>query len=124
MPALLPPPMPRFPCSSSVTSGYRSRTRAAVPSVEPLSTTTVGYPRTESRQRSMCSAAFHVTTTTPTSTSTSSAIRDRHRRAAESLPEDHDQARHREQQRHQEEHEPDREGRVGVDADPRQEADE
>ena len=39
MPVLLPPPMPRFSCSITRTSGNRSRTSSSVPSVEPWSTT-------------------------------------------------------------------------------------
>src|SRR5579872_5937043 len=125
MPALLPAPMPRFSCSTSLTSGKRSRTSAAVPSVEPLSTTTVSCPRTESRQRSTWAAALYVTTTTETaSPMPASAVRDRHRAPAQALPQDHDETRHGEQQRRQRERQPDRQGGVGVDADPREEADE
>src|SRR5579862_6808608 len=120
MPVLFPPPMPRFSCSITVTSGKRSRTSATVPSVDPLSTTTVSWPRTDSRHCSMCPAAFQVTTTTERS----SAIGNGHRRPAEAFPQDHHEPRHRQEQCHQEEHEPGRERVVGTDAEPRQEADE
>src|SRR5579864_6082190 len=120
MPVLLPAPIPRFACSITLTPGNRRRTSAAVPSVEPLSTTTVAYPSTDARQRSMCSAPFQVTTTT----ATSSRIGDRDRRPPEALPEDHHEAGEREQQRHQEEEEPGRERRVGADAEVAEEADE
>src|SRR6266542_104174 len=101
MPALLPPPMPRFSCSSTRASGKRSRTSSSVPSVEPWSTTIVSWPRTDSRQRSSHGSAFHVTTTTETSPS-----RIGHGRPPHALPQDHHQAGERQDEGHHEEEEP------------------
>src|SRR5581483_6494811 len=121
MPALLPPPMPRFSCWITRASGNRSRTSSSVPSVEPWSTTIVSWPRTDSRQRSTQGSESYVTTTTETS----SAIGDgRGRPAPHSLPEDHREARKRERERHQEEQESRCERRVRADAELAEEADE
>src|ERR1700733_12054930 len=120
MPTLLPPPMPRFSCSIKRTSGKRSETKAAVPSLEPLSTTIVSWPATQARQRSRKGREFQVTTTTETS----SGIRVRHGTPPQPLPEDHDQTRRGEQERHEEEEEAGRKGVVGVDAEAAEEADE
>src|SRR3954454_1924165 len=99
MPALLPPPMPLFSCSTTRTSGYRSRTKATVSSVEPLSTTTISRPRTESRHCSIQGSAFHVTTTTETS----GWLIHHSRPPPDALPQDDRQARKREHDRHDEE---------------------
>src|ERR1044071_2265643 len=115
MPVLLPPPMPRFSCSTTRTSGYRSRTSASVPSVEPWSTTSTStkitsWPRTtESRQRSIHSAAFQVTTTTETS----ATAEQRQPPVEDLLPHDHDEAGQGEQNRHHEEEETAGEGGIG-----------
>src|SRR4051794_1399102 len=103
MPALLPAPMPAFPCSTSRTAGKRSRTSSTVPSVDPWSTTIASRPATDSRQRPSHGSAFHVTTTTETSPWLS-GIEDR--RPAQALPEEHEQAGDGEQERQQEEQEP------------------
>ena len=58
MPAFQPAARPRFSCSINVTSGKSSRTTSTVPSVEPLSTTTVSSPRTLSRARSTQGSAL------------------------------------------------------------------
>src|SRR5215213_4713021 len=117
MPALLPPPMPRFSCSTTVTSGNRSRTKATVPSLEPLSTTTVSCPRTDSRHRSSHGSALNVTTTTEASPIG-------HGRPPHALPHEHGEPRQREHDRHHEEEEAARERAVGVDVDLAEEADE
>src|SRR5581483_2564950 len=102
---------------------YRSRTSSSVPSVEPWSTTTTSWPRTESRHRSSHGSALYVTTTTETSGRSGGDIGDR--RAAEDVLPDHDRdAGQREQDRHHEEEEPAREGGVVVDAELAEEAHE
>src|SRR5579884_2734898 len=95
---------------------------SSVPSVEPLSTTTTSWPRTESRQRSTQGSALNVTTTTVTS----ATVRQRRARAAieDVLPEDHGDAGEREHDRHHEEQEPARERLVGVHAKVSEEVDE
>src|SRR6266436_2634618 len=120
MPVLLPPPMPRFSCSITRTSGKRSRMSSSVPSVEPWSTTIVSCPRTDSSERSTQGSALKVTTTTEMS----SAIGDRGGRAAEALPENDREARRREDERHHEEQEAGCERRVGIDVELAEEADE
>src|SRR3954469_432968 len=112
MPALLPPPIPLFSCSTIRTPGWRSRMSSSVPSVEPWSTTTTAWPRTESRHCSSHGSAFHVTTTTVTS-----GCSIGHRGAAEHvLPDDDRHTRQCEQDRHDEEDEAAGEGGVMVDS--------
>src|SRR5215218_10588676 len=112
MPAFQPAARPLFGCCTSVASGKRSRTASTVPSVEPLSTTTVGSPRTLSRQRSTHGSAFHVTTTA----ATSAMAHTRTDTAARAFPDEDDASRKRQRDRHQEEEEAGGERRVGVDA--------
>ena len=57
MPAFQPPARPTFSCSTTRASGNRSRTSASVPSLEPLSTTTVSTSRTDASARSTYSSA-------------------------------------------------------------------
>src|SRR5581483_6299958 len=122
MPALLPPPIPRFSCSITRTSGNFSRTRSSVPSVEPWSTTTTSSPVTDSRHRSSHGSASYVTTTTVTS---GRAIGDRLRTpAGNRLPEHDADAGKREQDRHHEEQESGRERLVVRHAELAEEADE
>src|ERR1051326_5318587 len=121
MPALLPPPMPAFACSSTRMSGYRPRTKSTVPSVEPWSTTITSRSRTDSRHCSSHGSPFSVTTTTETS---GRSIGHRGRAAEDVLPEDHADAGQREQDRHHEEEESARERRVGRHVEPSEEADE
>src|SRR6266567_1153439 len=120
MPVLLPPPMPRFSCSITRTSGNRLRTSSRVPSLEPWSTTITSWPLTESRHSSTHGSAFQVTTTTVRSTTAE------HRRAPveDVLPEDDREPGRREHDRHDEEEEPAREGAVGRHAEIAHEADE
>src|SRR4051795_12271029 len=101
MPALLPPPMPLFSCSTTRTSGYRSRTKATVSSVEPLSTTTISRPRTECRHCSIQGSAFHVTTTTETSATALGhrALRSRGGLREHLLPQDDGEPRQRQHDR-------------------------
>src|SRR5881392_487430 len=126
MPALLPPPIPRFSSSITLASGNRLPTISSVSSVEPWSTTIVSWPRTLSRQRSIHSAELKVTTTTETFGGKSDigsrqgSVSD----AAEALPEKDPQSGWRERNRDEEEEEPGRERLVGVDAEIAQEADE
>src|SRR4051794_16250894 len=122
MPALLPPPMPTFPCSIRRTAGNRSRTSSTLPSVEPLSTTIVSYPFTDSRQRSRQGSASKATTTTVTSSRI--ALHRSPRRTPHALPEDHREARQRNHDGEQEEQEADGERLVRADADSPEEADE
>src|SRR3954453_21553830 len=126
MPVLLPPPMPRFSCSITRTSGNRSRTNAAVPSVEALSTTITSRPRTEPRHCSIQGRAFHVTTTTETSATALGhrALRSRGGLREHLLPQDHGEPRQRQHDRQQEEEEPAGEGGVRVDPEAPEEADE
>src|SRR3954468_1350445 len=120
MPALLPPPIPLFSCSTIRTPGWRSRMSSSVPSVEPWSTTTTSWPRTDSRHCSSHGSAFHVTTTTVTS-----GCSIGHRRAAEHvLPDDDRDTGKRKQDRHHEEDEPACERGVVVDPELPEEADE
>src|SRR5579871_1595173 len=121
MPVLLPPPIPTFSCSIRRTNGKRLRTNSTVPSVEPLSTTITSRSPTDSRQRSMWSRAFQVTTTTETS---GCSIGDRSAPAEDVLPEQDAEAGQREQDRHDEEQETAREGLVGGHAELPEEADE
>src|SRR5581483_278119 len=121
MPALLPPPMPLFSCSTTRTSGKRSRTSSSVPSVEPWSTTTTTFPRTDSRHCSSHGSAFHVTTTTETS---DGSMRDGRAAAEHVLPQQEPHPGQREQDRHHEEEEAARERGVARDAELPQEADE
>src|SRR4051812_49226703 len=121
MPALLPPPIPRFSCSSTRTSGKRSRTTSSVPSVEPWSTTTTSWPRTDSRHCSSHGSAFQVTTTTERS---ATSLGNRSAPVEDVLPEDHREPRRGQHDRHHEEEEAAREGEVGVDAEVAEEADE
>src|SRR5919112_4789114 len=115
MPALLPPPIPTFPCSIRRTRGKRSRTSSTLPSVEPLSTTIVSWPATDSRQRSSHGSELNATTTTVTSSRI--ALHRSRRRAPHALPQDHAEPRQRDRDRQQEEQKADRERRVGVDVD-------
>src|SRR5687768_12579378 len=108
MPAVQPAASPRLSCSTSVTAGKRSRTKAAVPSLEPLSTTTVGSPRTLSRQRSSHGSASYVTTTTPTSAGSAMA-RPCPGAAAHALPEQDERTGDRQRDGDEEEQEPGRE---------------
>src|SRR3954447_4168904 len=126
MPVLLPPPMPRFSCSITRTSGNRSRTSATVPSVEPLSTTITSRSRTDARHCSIHGSAFHVTTTTDTSGTAPrhGALRPWGAPVEYLLPEDHGESRQGEQDRHHEEEEAAGEGGVGVDSEIPEEADE
>ena len=62
IPRFQPAPRPRLSCSTSRTSGNRSRTSSTVPSLEPWSTTIVSWPRTLSRHLSMYGIALKVTT--------------------------------------------------------------
>src|SRR3954469_22454157 len=121
MPALLPPPIPLFSCSITRTAGKRSRIVATVPSVEPLSTTMMSRPTTDSRHFSIQGSALYVTTTTETSTT---GRRDGRAPVEDALPQDHRDAREREQHRHNEEEEAAREGGVGIDSEVAEEADE
>src|SRR6478609_801031 len=102
MPLLFPPPMPRFSCSITRTSGKRSRTNSTVPSVEPLSTTITSSPATDSRHCSIHGSAFQATTTTETS---GTSLCYRRAPVEDVLPEDDEQPRHREHDRHHEEQE-------------------
>src|SRR6476469_8777007 len=126
MPVLLPPPMPRFPCSITRTCGNWARTRSTVPSVDPLSTTITSRPCTDARHCSIHGCAFHVTTTTVTSTTASrySTLRLWCTPTEHLLPEDHCEPRQGEHDRHHEKEEPAGERRVGVDAEVAEEADE
>src|SRR5438093_4664893 len=122
MPALLPPPMPRFSSSITRASGNRLRTISSVSSLDPWSTTIVSWPRTLSRQRSTHCAELKVTTTTETSD-----IRLVQRcspGAAEALPEEDPEPGQRERDRDEEEQEPGRERLVRTDAQIAEEADE
>ena len=122
MPALLPAPMPRVLLldDRTVRESARARVRR-VPSVEPWSTTIVSWPRTDSRHRSSHGIAFQVTTTTETSAIVS---HPGPARAGAASPRDDHEPGKRQHDRHQEEEEPGREGVVGVDAEPAEEADE
>src|SRR4051794_36764289 len=122
MPALLPPPMPTFGCSTSLACGNRSRTSSTVPSVEPLSTTTVSYSRTDSRHRPSQGSALYATTTTETS----SRIRNRSRppRAAAEIPQDDREPRYGQHERHHKEQNPAGERRARAHAQTAEEADE
>src|SRR3954465_16078929 len=126
MPVLLPPPMPRFSCSITRTSGNRSRTSATVPSVDPLSTTITPRSRTDAMDCSIHGSAFHVTTTTDTSGTAPGhrALRSWGAPVEHLLPEDHGEPRQREEDRHHEEEEATREGRVGIDSEVAEEAHE
>src|SRR5215210_5091373 len=119
MPRFQPAARPRFSCSITVASGSCSRTTSALPSLEPLSTTTTSSPRTLSRQRSIHGSALWVTTTTPAS----SMGRGRPP-SAQPLPEQDCPARKRQRDGHEEEEEARGERLVGVDADVAEEADE
>src|ERR1700722_17561089 len=123
MPALLPPPMPLFSCSSIRTVGKRSRPSARLPSAEPWSTTTTSCPLTDSRQRSSHGSALNVTTTTVT-LSSGAAIGNRRAPNEHVLLEDEGDSGHGEQHGHDEEEEPAGECRVCVDAELAEEADE
>src|SRR5688500_8261038 len=118
MPTFQPAASPRFSCSTTCTSGKRSRTVATVPSAEALSTTIVSSPRTLSRHVSSQGSALWVTTTTETSGMSGA------RPAADALPEQDHAARHGERGRDEEEEEAGREGGIGIDADGAEEADE
>src|SRR6266849_5762337 len=121
MPVLFPPPMPRFSCSSTRTSGKRSRTTSRVPSVEPWSTTITSCPRTDSRHCSSHGSAFQVTTTTERS---ATAFGDRCAPIEDVLPEDHGEPGRCEHDRHHEEEEPASEGEVRGHVQVAHEADE
>src|SRR2546423_1628088 len=124
MPALLPPPMPRFSCSTRRTSGNRSRTSSTVPSVEPWSTTIASCPPTLSRQRSIHGSELNATTTTETSDIRFWLMQGSSRHAAQVLPEHDGEARYRECDIDDEEEEAGGEGQVRADAEVAEEADE
>src|SRR5438067_13764081 len=121
MPLLLPPPMPRLSCSITRTPGKRSRTKATVSSVDPLSTTITSSPATDSRHCSTHGSAFHVTTTTVTS---GTAFRHRRAPVEDVLPEDHREPGHGEHDRHHDEEKTAGEGCVRRDVQLPEEADE
>ena len=64
MPTLQPAAKPRLtPARISSTSGKRSSIASGEPSAEPLSTTTVSTPASDSRHVSVSSRPFHDSTT-------------------------------------------------------------
>src|SRR5262245_37531337 len=97
-----PAPSPRFSVSISRTPGYRSRTNATVPSLEPLSTTTVSTPASESRHRSIHGRASKVTTTDATGGPCSAMPDLRTRAPAEPLAQHHHGSGEGHEQREQE----------------------
>src|SRR5262245_9424657 len=128
MPVLLPAPKPRLSCSIRRAAGKCSRTRAAVSSVEALSTTITSAPvpwRLPS-ERSIHGAALCVTTTALTSGSAIGFARDpgARTRSAQALPGQDQRARNRHQDREHEEEEAGGERLVRAHADLSEEADE
>src|SRR5262245_33963231 len=118
-----PAPSPRLSLSTSRTSAARSRTNSTVPSLEPLSTTTVSTPRSESRQFSIHGMASYVTTTA--ATRCGSAMFDLGTRTAPEAVAQHDhRPRERQQQGHEEVQKTGCERLVGADADASEEAHE
>src|SRR5262245_30857756 len=123
-PTFQPALSPRFPDSIRATSGWRSRTKATVPSPEPLSTTTVSTPRSESRQFSIHGSASYVTTTAAMR-GDGSAMTDLGPRPAPQPVAQHDQrSGEGHQQRHEEVEEARRERLVRAHAHAAEEADE
>src|SRR4026209_232050 len=118
MPRFQPAARPTFSCSITRASGSCSRTTSALPSLDPLSTTTTSSPRTLSRQRSIHGSALWVTTTTLAPGLPGA------RPPAQPLPEQEQAARQRHHDGDEEEEEAGGERLVGTDTDAAEEADE
>src|SRR3990170_2528871 len=123
IPMFQPAPRPRFSALINRTSGKRSRTKSTVPSRDPLSTTIVSTPRSDSRQGSIQGRASYVTTTAATRGSLA-MLDPRSRLAAKPFPEQDRATRHRQQQGDEEVEETGRERLVRADADAPEEANE